>query len=444
MQRGSDRSARDGRPAPCRDGRRRRRCCGQRGVPSRQSRLPGAAMPLPRRVGRASGTPTPTPALWRGRPAAARSTFRGLSPSFLASGLRPRARATLWSGCRRATLATLLSASGASSSETGVAPGAGAGAACASAGGPPVWPLGGGVGSEVGGETSSLGGASPLAVVSTGGEPAAVWPDGADSTSSSGTGAGVGDSAGVDCSASAGWSGGPAAGGASCGDGDASAGADWAEGAVEDSGASVCGPAGEDWPAGAAGGAGVWAGGAVGGPAGSVGVAGVTGPSGVASSPVSVRRRATVGAAGGGDARSGGRRRLGSGRIAPEHGVDGAAHQASRLGSRCGGDLDDGLRLVDGLLPNRPYGRELRLSDQRRGCARGRALREPGPPRPAGRERGRGSTLPHQSRLPVAVQIADNPRFQLSFKDGVDLDWRPGDLVEWVTEAAAQFEPAFY
>jgi hypothetical protein len=49
-----------------------------------------------------------------------------------------------------------------------------------------------------------------------------------------------------------------------------------------------------------------------------------------------------------------------------------------------------------------------------------------------------------ESRLPVAVQIADNPRFRLSFKDGVELDWRPGDLVEWVTEAAAQFEPAFY
>ena len=48
-----------------------------------------------------------------------------------------------------------------------------------------------------------------------------------------------------------------------------------------------------------------------------------------------------------------------------------------------------------------------------------------------------------ESRLLVAVHIAENPRFRLSFKDGVDLDWTPLDLVEWVTEAVAQFEPAF-
>ena len=49
-----------------------------------------------------------------------------------------------------------------------------------------------------------------------------------------------------------------------------------------------------------------------------------------------------------------------------------------------------------------------------------------------------------QSRLQVAVHIAENPRFRLSFRDGVDLVWTPLDLVEWVREAVAQFEPAFY
>jgi hypothetical protein len=49
-----------------------------------------------------------------------------------------------------------------------------------------------------------------------------------------------------------------------------------------------------------------------------------------------------------------------------------------------------------------------------------------------------------ESGLPVAVQVAENPRFRLRFNDGVELDWTPIDLVEWVTEAVAQFEPAFY
>jgi hypothetical protein len=44
-----------------------------------------------------------------------------------------------------------------------------------------------------------------------------------------------------------------------------------------------------------------------------------------------------------------------------------------------------------------------------------------------------------ESRLPVAVQIAENPRFRLSFNDGVELDWRPLDLVAWVAEALAQW-----
>ena len=44
----------------------------------------------------------------------------------------------------------------------------------------------------------------------------------------------------------------------------------------------------------------------------------------------------------------------------------------------------------------------------------------------------------------MTVQVAENPRFRLSFNDGIELDWAPIDLVEWVREAVAQFEPAFF
>ena len=48
------------------------------------------------------------------------------------------------------------------------------------------------------------------------------------------------------------------------------------------------------------------------------------------------------------------------------------------------------------------------------------------------------------SGLRVDVQINENPRFRISFRDGVELDWLPIDLVEWVRGAVAQFEPAFH
>jgi hypothetical protein len=48
-----------------------------------------------------------------------------------------------------------------------------------------------------------------------------------------------------------------------------------------------------------------------------------------------------------------------------------------------------------------------------------------------------------ESRRRVEVEIGSHPRFRLSFRDGVDLDWSPIDLVEWMREAVAQFEPAF-
>lgn len=47
------------------------------------------------------------------------------------------------------------------------------------------------------------------------------------------------------------------------------------------------------------------------------------------------------------------------------------------------------------------------------------------------------------SRMPIAVQVSENPRFRISFKDGVDIEWLPIDLIEWVQEAVARFEAAF-
>ena len=48
-----------------------------------------------------------------------------------------------------------------------------------------------------------------------------------------------------------------------------------------------------------------------------------------------------------------------------------------------------------------------------------------------------------ESRLNVDVHVNENPRFRLSFRDGVDMQWSPIDLIEWVREAVARFEPAF-
>jgi hypothetical protein len=48
-----------------------------------------------------------------------------------------------------------------------------------------------------------------------------------------------------------------------------------------------------------------------------------------------------------------------------------------------------------------------------------------------------------ESRLMVDVHVNENPRFRLSFRDGVAMQWSPLDLVEWVREAVARFEQAF-
>jgi hypothetical protein len=48
-----------------------------------------------------------------------------------------------------------------------------------------------------------------------------------------------------------------------------------------------------------------------------------------------------------------------------------------------------------------------------------------------------------QSRRPIAVRVNEHPRFRLSFKAGPDIGWTPLELVEWVREAVARFEPAF-
>ena len=49
-----------------------------------------------------------------------------------------------------------------------------------------------------------------------------------------------------------------------------------------------------------------------------------------------------------------------------------------------------------------------------------------------------------KSRAPIDVQVNESPRFRLSFRDGVEMEWSPVDLVDWVREAVAQFEPAFW
>jgi len=49
--------------------------------------------------------------------------------------------------------------------------------------------------------------------------------------------------------------------------------------------------------------------------------------------------------------------------------------------------------------------------------------------------------VPSGAHLEVAVNQA--PRARVSFDDGLEHDWHPFELVEWVRETVAQFEPAF-
>jgi hypothetical protein len=47
------------------------------------------------------------------------------------------------------------------------------------------------------------------------------------------------------------------------------------------------------------------------------------------------------------------------------------------------------------------------------------------------------------SRVFLEVMVNQAPRSRLSFDDGLDFDWHPLALVEWVRETVAHFEPAF-
>jgi hypothetical protein len=49
--------------------------------------------------------------------------------------------------------------------------------------------------------------------------------------------------------------------------------------------------------------------------------------------------------------------------------------------------------------------------------------------------------VPSGALLEVAVNEA--PRCRVSFDDGLDYEWHPIELVEWVRDTVAQFEPAF-
>ena len=47
------------------------------------------------------------------------------------------------------------------------------------------------------------------------------------------------------------------------------------------------------------------------------------------------------------------------------------------------------------------------------------------------------------SRVHLEVAVNQAPHCRLSFDDGLDYDWHPIELVEWVRETVARFEPAF-
>jgi hypothetical protein len=47
------------------------------------------------------------------------------------------------------------------------------------------------------------------------------------------------------------------------------------------------------------------------------------------------------------------------------------------------------------------------------------------------------------SRVHLEVAVNQAPHCRLSFDDGLDYDWHPIELVEWVRETVVQFEPAF-
>jgi hypothetical protein len=47
------------------------------------------------------------------------------------------------------------------------------------------------------------------------------------------------------------------------------------------------------------------------------------------------------------------------------------------------------------------------------------------------------------SRVHLEVAVNQAPHCRVSFDDGLEYDWHPIELVEWVRETVAQFEPAF-
>jgi hypothetical protein len=48
-----------------------------------------------------------------------------------------------------------------------------------------------------------------------------------------------------------------------------------------------------------------------------------------------------------------------------------------------------------------------------------------------------------ESREYLDVVSNQPPRVRLAFDDGLEYDWHPLELVEWVRETIASFEPAF-
>ena len=59
------------------------------------------------------------------------------------------------------------------------------------------------------------------------------------------------------------------------------------------------------------------------------------------------------------------------------------------------------------------------------------------------RDGGELARVRAESRIPLEVRVNERPGFRISFEDDLGHDWYPIELVAWVTEAVARFEPAF-
>jgi hypothetical protein len=48
-----------------------------------------------------------------------------------------------------------------------------------------------------------------------------------------------------------------------------------------------------------------------------------------------------------------------------------------------------------------------------------------------------------ESRVPLEVVVNQAPHVRLAFNDGLNYDWHPFELIEWVSQTVAQFAVVF-